>query len=311
MADIKLNELNRIIEDGKESAIALAEEKYHNRVGEIADYVAAHEKIKIIMLAGPSGSGKTTSANLIADALRNRGEECMVVSLDDFYRDSTDPRYPRRADGERDFECPEALHLDELSNTLKLISGGKAFCLPRYDFKTAKRAGVTEFSPVGHGCVIIEGLHALNPAVTDGIPKDRVLKLFVSVSTNLCEGEERIISGRKIRFVRRLVRDSIYRAASAERTLEMWRHVLSAEDIYLYPYKSLADVAFDTFHSFELGVMRPFALKLLSEELAKSDGYVRILREALLKILPIEEELVPLDSLIREFIPGGKYESLY
>ena len=113
--------------------------------------------------------------------------------------------------------------------------------------------------------MIIEGLHALNPKIAEGLSEDCVLKLFVSVSTNINEGEERILSGRKVRFVRRLVRDSIYRAASAERTLEMWHHVLLAEDIYLYPYKELADVAFDTFHVFELGVMRQYALSLLSE----------------------------------------------
>ena len=311
MAEIKLDEINKRIVQGAEQAIAFAEEKYHNRVGEIADYVAAHEKIRIILLAGPSGSGKTTSANLIADAIRLRGEECMVVSLDDFYRDSTDPTYPKRADGERDFECPEALHLDELSEVLKRIADNREFHLPRYDFKVGGRASVTSYSPIGHGCVIIEGLHALNPRIAEGISDDCVLKIFVSVSTNVNVGGTRLISGRKVRFVRRLVRDSIYRGADAERTLNMWHHVLMAEDVYLYPYKDCADIAFDTFHVFELGVMRPFALSLLSEELAEGDEYVRVVRDALIEVTPVEEKLVPDNSLIREFIPGGMYESLY
>ena len=311
MAEMTINELNAKILGDSERAILEAERDYHTRVSDIADYVRTHEKIRIILLAGPSGSGKTTSANLIQDAIKSRGEECIVVSLDDFYRDSTDKDYPRREDGERDFECPEALHLDEVSRTLMQIARGEDFALPRYDFKIGKRASVTQHAPMPHGCVIIEGLHALNPKIWSGLDGECVIKIFVSVSTNISDEGDRIISGRKIRFVRRLVRDSIYRGADAVRTLGMWRHVLAAEDVYLYPYKELADIAFDTFHCFEMGVMRSYALNLLTEELAGADEYVKIVRRALEKFLPVDEGLVPQSSLIREFIPGGIYEQLY
>ena len=312
MADIKLADINRAISEAPIETVRLAEESYHRRVGEIAEYINRHDRVRVVLLAGPSGSGKTTTANLLRDALTLLGEESIVVSLDDFYRDATDPTYPRRADGERDFERPEALRLDEVKRTLMNIAGGEAFYLPKYDFKIAARSELTLHAPMPFGCVIVEGLHALNPKIYEGMDKESLLRLFVSVSTNVDNSEgERIISGRKIRFVRRLVRDSIYRAASAKRTLGMWQEVLAAEDVYLYPYKADADLAFDTFHTFELSVMCPYALGLLTEELARESEYVSVVRSALTLVTPLDSSLVPSDSLIREFISGGKYHTVY
>ena len=114
-----------------------------------------------------------------------------------------------------------------------------------------------------------------------------------------------------MRFIRRMVRDNLYRAASAERTLSMWENVLCGEDKYLYPFRNNADVCFDTFHEFELAVMRPFALNLISDELAEKNAYAKTVKRALLASVCANEEIVPNDSLIREFIPGGIYEALY
>ena len=311
MAEITVKELNAPVIADVGACIAAAEDEYHGKIAALADYLVGSGRIRIVMLAGPSGSGKTTTANLLADGIRARGEECLVVSLDDFYRDAVDPEYPRAEDGERNYECPEALHLCEVGATLLAISEGQSFSLPKYDFKEGRRVSLTEHPPMPEGCVIIEGLHALNPAICDPLPRDRVLKLFVSLSTNINEDGVRILSGRKLRFVRRMVRDSIYRGADAQRTLKMWEGVLKAEDIYLYPYKESADVAFDTFHRFEPGVMRSFAEALITEELESSSEYARTVITALRRAEHISAELIPENSLIREFIPGGIYEALY
>ena len=311
MAEIQLTFINKLARKYPSEMIRREEITYHAEVRAIAERVAENESIKLILLAGPSGSGKTTTANLLSDAIKSLGEESMVISLDDFYKPHGDPTYPRCADGSHDYECPEALDLDYLRKTLGDITENKPFTVPKYDFKTGDRAAINEYPPVNHGCVIIEGLHALNPTISDSLPKERILKVFVSVSTNINVDGDRILSGRKIRFVRRLVRDSIYRGADAERTLAMWKGVLAAEDIYLYPYKATADIAFDTYHTFELGVMKPFAEELLTEELADKDGYVGTVLEAIRQIETIDIDLVPDNSLIREFIPGGIYEHLY
>ncbi len=291
--------------------IADAEEYYHTHIKNLAEKIARDLNIKIVLLSGPSGSGKTTTANLLADAVRALGKNCIVVSLDDFYRDAHDPEYPRLENGERDYECPEALKLSEIEKTLRAAAEGRTFEIPKHDFKTASKVGSKKYGADFDGTLIIEGLHALNPKIQDPLPRAKILKLFVSVSTNINDGGERILSGRKLRFVRRMVRDSIYRATDAEKTLVMWKNVLAAEDVYLYPYKSTADIAFNTFHSFEPCVMAPFAKRLISKELEENSPYAKTVIEALRKIEAIDSHLVPENSLIREFIPGGIYEELY
>ena len=310
MAEIMLEKINRAVREDFSALVLREEDKYHARVKEVAERIE-RDDVRVLLLAGPSGSGKTTTANLIADAVKARGEECMVVSLDDFYRNADDPDYPLLSNGSRDYECPEALRLDEVRAVIANISHGEYFEIPKYNFKIGARSYVKKYDAKAHSCVIIEGLHALNSKIYEGLDMKGVLRLFVSVSTNInCEGE-RLISGRKARFVRRMVRDSIYRNADAERTLDMWQNVLSAEDIYLYPYKASADMAFDTFHLFELSVMKPYVEQLISPELAERNVYAATVLRAMKRIVAAKEERVPADSLIREFLPGGKYEHLY
>ena len=294
-----------------DAAVAAAERKYEEKIEEIASRVVKSDSIRVVLLSGPSGSGKTTTANLLADRIREMGERSLVVSMDNFYRNSTDPAYPRLEDGERDYENPEALDVAELLSTLSHIIGGEQFSIPRYDFKVGGRVGKTAYESFADGCVIIEGIHGLNPMFSNPFPSESVLKLFVSVSTNINRGSTRLISGKKLRFVRRMVRDNIYRGASADDTLDMWANVLEGEEKYLYPYKMTADVMFDTFHIFEPAVLKPFAEKLLTDEICLGSVYAKTVRDAFQKIPQLNSAIVPQTSLIREFIPGGIYEDLY
>ncbi len=310
MAEISLDVLNKGAA-APEETVAAAENKYKSTVKACAERIVNDADIKAVLLAGPSGSGKTTTANLLCDTIEAMGEECTVVSLDNFYLDHKDPRYPINEEGERDFERPDSLDLPLIKATIEKITSGKPFSVPKYDFKAGCATSVTDYPAMPDGCVIIEGLHALNPTITDGLDKDKILKIFISVSTNVNDGCERVLSGRKARFVRRMVRDSIFRGADAERTLDLWKNVLDGEDEYLYPYRHLADISFDTFHAFEMSVMSKRAIQLILKDGARNDAYAATVLRALERITPIDPSLVPEDSLIREFIGGGKYEEIY
>ena len=153
-----LYRLNNMVTVDPIGTVQGAEDEYHTRVRGIADYVISRGSVRVILIAGPSGSGKTTSANLIKDAIIERGRNTIVVSLDDFYRDASDPDYPKLENGEQDYECPESLRLDEIADTLAAISRGEAFDLPKYDFKVGGRVALNHHEPMPDGCVIIEGI---------------------------------------------------------------------------------------------------------------------------------------------------------
>lgn len=310
MAELELKNLLYDMKD-PEGLVRDAELEYFSKLRALSEKICDSGNIRILLLAGPSASGKTTTANILADMLQERGKKSTVVSLDNFYRDSNDKKYPKLEDGTRDRESPYALDLDMLRGVIADIIAGREFDVPRYDFEKGIRAELEHYSSYDGGCVIIEGLHALNPIISDSFPKEKVLKVFVSVSTNINDGNRRILSGRRLRFVRRVVRDSIYRATTAASTVAMWQKVLCGEDMYLYPFKKLADVRFDTFHAFEPAVLKTYAEKLLTAELRGKSEYVNNIAKVLDIMPSYDSGIVPDTSLIREFIPGGVYEDLY
>lgn len=311
MAERSVREINRAVEEHLSATIAEAEEEYRAHLDDLADKIVLRGT-RVVLLAGPSSSGKTTTANMLADSLRQGGHPATVISLDDFYYSKDDPLYPRTAEGTLDYETPHALRLDLIRQTIRRILRGEPAPVPKFDFKVGRRwdnAAVVDI-PRG-GCAIIEGLHALNPLMTEGIEPGTVARVFVSVSTNVSDGERRLLSGRKIRFIRRLTRDYLYRASGVDRTLSLWQGVLAGEDRYLYPFKDTAEFRFDTFHFYELGVMRPFAEQVLQAGSDVRDPYLDVIREALTHFTEIPLDRVPETSLIREFVPGGIYENLY
>jgi len=286
------------------------EHGYETALDTIKNTIINNKKIKLILIAGGSCAGKTTTTRKLCEMINASGRTAHTVSLDDYYRNLDESVY--LPDGTRDIESINSLRVDLIKSAFASLLAGEETPIPMFDFKTKVRTDGYRTIKLNEGdVVLIEGLHALNPKISSSLDKDRIFKLFVSVSTNISDENRRILSGRKTRFIRRLVRDSIYRGATAERTLAMWKMVLAAEDIYLYPYKETADTAFNTFHPFELSVMKGFALDLISKNLASSDPYAKTVLEALEKISEIDSSLVPENSLIREFIPGGIYESLY
>lgn len=305
MSDLYLRDILEELATDRPGCIARAEEAYRTAVLRVAEEVlAAHRRV--ILLAGPSSSGKTTTARLLYERITEKGHPCATVSLDDFYRNMDDPAYPRNEQGKPDPEAPDALCLDEVHDCLGEVLEGRPTCIPRYDFKTAARLseGVTLSLPED-GVLIVEGLHALNPRLTHGLSAEGLYRFFISVSTNLLADDgTRVLSGRKIRFLRRLCRDALYRGANAKRTYAMWRGVLAGEDAYLYPYRDTADCAVNTFHRYEVGLFTEAATRLLTTESAPKNDYTAAVLAALTHFPPLPASLPPKSSLLREFLPG-------
>lgn len=303
MPQLSLQQINSAMLHPEE-AVSDAERRYQLLIEDAASRVLQNPQIRIILLAGPSSSGKTTTASLLCRTIEACGRPCSVISLDDFYR-SEDEDYPLNEDGRPDFETIHALHLERLREALGLLAAGRDCPLPRFSFLERHRTDAAFVLPhADERCIIIEGIHALNPLIAEGLDDTRLFKLFISVSTNIVADGERILSGRKARFLRRLVRDYHFRGAGARRTLELWPDVLRGEDLYLYPYRDLADLQLDTFHLYEVGVLAPYAETILRQwPEADDEPYANYILRALPRFLPISDTLVPPHSLLREFLP--------
>lgn len=286
-----------------ETFLKRCSEKYHNRVDAVAERIFADPNKKIVMLAGPSSSGKTTTASILSRYINQRGGRAYTVSLDDFYH----PRsvgYPLDENGNPDYECVEALDVALLRSKLsELVEKGKSE-LPVFDFKSGERINNAKCIELcENDIIIVEGLHALNPIITDTLNEDNLFRIYVSVSTRIYDDDGNVVlSKRDLRFVRRMVRDYRFRSTSVERTFEIWQSVTRGEDKYLFPYEHLADVKLDSFHPCEPCVFAKRAIELLScvknqEHSEKADS----LFNKLSLFRNTDYTLLPADSLLREF----------
>lgn len=286
--------------ENAQSFINHCEIQYGSRV--IA--AAAESKLsgsKIIMMTGPSASGKTTTAHKLAAALQDTGVHAVVVSLDDFYRNVED--YPRLANGNKDYENVEALDVGEIHRCLlELIEKGEAR-FPKFDFKAETRTDRARLIELQGGVIIVEGIHALNPLLTDVLPEGSAYKIYAGLREEYSHDGQRFLPTRDIRLARRMVRDNLFRGHGLEKTIGMWDAVCEGEDLYIKAYKPYADLLLDTSFSYEICVLAPFVTRLKGElgdtEVGKKLDDLAD-RFALCK--PIEESLIPKDSMLREFI---------
>lgn len=279
------------------------ETRFNNKIKTVAKEIAESERVEIVMLAGPSSSGKTTTAKKLCQELEKLGVVSHTISLDDFYLNNCDaPRFP---DGTPDFETVDALDKDFFQKTMSdLIKNGEAD-MPEFDFKSGTRKKQLNRLVVGkNDVVIVEGLHALNPVITDHLPADRLLKIYISISSRIYNGRDIVLNKRNMRFIRRVVRDYKFRGNSVETTFKMWITVRYGEDQYLFPYKDNADIRINTIHLYETCVFKDIAIELLKELPKESEFYKesqRLIR-SLMKFPTLDTKQVPENSLLREFL---------
>ncbi|MBQ6885388.1 MAG: hypothetical protein IJN56_06605 [Clostridia bacterium] len=303
-----LNEINKNALECPLQFIQASDKEYLDNISGIAKHIEADDNIKIVAIAGPSGSGKTTTAHILQESLKNLGETVAVVSLDDFYLPVD--KLPVLSDGSLDIESVNALDISLIKECFDgIVKNGKAN-LPRYDFKTKSSIRNANNIDIGNkGIVIVEGLHAMNPLISDLVPRKNIYKIYISVNRSVDDQNGvQLLSSRQIRLIRRVLRDDRFRGATATQTLQLWNNVIDGERKYLYCFKDTADIQLVTFHPYELGVYRERFGKMRSTVNKNAPCYDYFIKtaNALERFEDIDSTLVPDDSLIREFIGGLK-----
>ena len=296
--------INTLASEQPEQFILASEARYRNIICRVAEQAVSSGAASIILLAGPSASGKTTTAGKIAQALVESGHAAYTVSLDNFYlNQELSPRLP---DGTPDFETVHALDIPLIHDTFcRLMRDGRCE-LPRFDFTTGQRSAQTEQLFLEKGdVVIVEGLHALNPLIYEAFPPENLLKVYVSVSSRIYTEKGKIVlNKRNLRFVRRLIRDSRFRATDVYKTFTLWQSVQRGEDLYLFPYRGNADVRINSIHLYEPCVFREEAVHMLRRVEPEHPFYRDAVRmiASLERFVAISREFVPEESLLREFL---------
>ncbi len=299
-----LSAINRNASVSPEGFIQQVEKEYRESLEQAACFLERRTgDIRIVMLAGPSSSGKTTTARNLMEILRQMGLYSIDVSLDDFYK--TRENSPVLPDGRPDFESPEALDIPQIDRCLLDLMQHHRSDLPIFDFSThmpsVKRRHI---ELPEHSVVIVEGLHALNPIITRDLPEDSLLRVYLSVKQGIQDGEREVLSPNDMRFLRRLVRDYQFRDCPAQKTLDFWPDVMAGEYKYIKPFRPIADLNINTFHSYEISVLREPALALLNQlgEKQEENDWLSSIKEVLEKVHPLSRNLIPEDSILKEFI---------
>lgn len=300
-------DLNRSIQEGTApDLIRVAEAFQEKKIAQIADYFTEHRRdVRVILVAGPSSSGKTTFAQRLRTQLRVNGLRPVSISLDDYFVDRQFT--PRDEKGDYDFESIEALDLELFNDHLTRLLAGEEVKLPTYNFIHGQR----EYR--GHKIriepdqpLIIEGIHGLNERLTAAIPRAQKCKIYISALTQLGIDSHNRIPTTDTRLVRRIVRDSQFRAHDALKTLRIWPSVRRGEERNIFPFQEEADIMFNTALIYEWAVLKKYAVPLLEKISPDEPEYseARRLLHFLGFFYSLGDEEVPPNSILREFIGG-------
>jgi uridine kinase len=306
-----VQDVNAIIsENGSRDLICLAEALHEKKISLISDRIFEHRRnIRIILISGPSSSGKTTFAQRLSTQLRVNGLRPVALSLDNYFlsREET----PLDANGQYDFESLKALDLPLLAEHLNALIRGESVETPIYDFVLGRR------SPVGkpmhldsNEILVVEGIHALNPALVPSLNRNQLFKIYVSALFQLNIDNYTRVPTTEVRLIRRLVRDDQFRGIDPERTLAQWDSVRRGENNNIFPYQEEADIMFNSSLLYELNALRSYAEHLLVSITPDSPHYQTAVH--LLTLLsffhPLDVTTVPFNSILREFLGGSTYD---
>lgn len=302
--------LNRAITEGNAVRLINLSEALHERnYAAIADQIySRRDKVKAVFIAGPSSSGKTSSSLRLALQCRVLGIVPKVIELDNYFVDRE--HTPKDSDGNYDFEALEAMDLKLLNSQLNDLFAGKEVDLPKFDFKEGRSVPSGRRISLGDKEILImEGIHALDPAMVPDVDNSRIFRVYASALTSLNIDENNNISTSDNRLLRRMVRDNRVRGITPEETIMRWQSVRRGENRNIFPFQENADASFNSALLYELPMLKYYAEPLLRRIAPSSPAYTEAIR--LLKFLdyivalsPDEIAAIPPTSIMREFIGG-------
>ncbi|MEG2348585.1 MAG: hypothetical protein RSB67_02925 [Clostridia bacterium] len=297
---------NAVLSGTIDNIIRIAEADQSRRLEECVSKIKRRKRVKAIYICGPSSSSKTTFAQRLAEQLRVSGIKSFIISMDNYFND--EENIPFDKDGKKDYECFENIDFQLFSRQIQKLLSYNKVNMPHYDFTINKK--LFDKYPTkleGGELLIIEGIHALNPKLSEIIADEKTFKIYVAPIVTLSYDLYTGVSSNDTRLLRRLVRDSQSRGNSPENTLKMWAKVREGEEKNIFPYVNKSDYIFNTSLVYEIGVLKLFAEPMLLQISDESEFYsdARRLYKMLQNFRFIQTDQIPSNSVIKEFIGKG------
>jgi uridine kinase len=286
--------------------ILVSEALHEQKISQIASLIKSKiDKLRIVLIAGPTSSGKTTFSKRLAIQLLTHGISPFALEMDNYFveRDKT----PQDEEGNKNFEAFDAVDSKLMEKHLKHLLEGKEVTLPRYNFKTGLRERGDTIKIGKNQIILIEGIHGLNPRLLAEIDRSNKFLVYVSCLTQLNLDHYNRISTTDTRLLRRIIRDTRTRGYSAQKTIQMWESVRRGEREYIFPHQENADEIFNSALVYELAALKTYAEPLLRQIPHGTEEFLEAKRllAFLDWFLPVDEKLIPDNSILREFVGGS------
>ena len=305
-----VGDLNDLVSCGKMTDLVLMQEALQEKkIADIAEEIEKRGTVKMVFIAGPSSSSKTTFSHRLSIQLSCYGLIPHPIAMDNYFKNRE--LSPKNPDGTYNFECLEALDVEQFNKDMTDLLAGKTVQMPTYNFISGEREYKGNTLQISdRDVLVIEGIHGLNEAFSYSIPQENKYKIYISALTQLNIDEHNRIPTTDGRLLRRIIRDQRTRGYDAQNTIAIWKSVRRGEEQYIFPHQESADVMFNSALFYELAVLKTYALPLLHAVPKDSKEWVEAKR--LLKFLdyflPIPADEIPKNSLLREFIGGGCFD---